>query len=188
MNVYDFDKTIYDGDSTLEYYFFCVKRYPAVLCCVPQQLYGLLKYKVGIIDKTQFKEEFYCFLYKIKNIDETIKAFWDSNQYKIKDWYKMQQKSDDLVISASPEFLLEEICKRINICNLIASRVDKKTGHYNGYNCYGIEKVKRYKEKYGKQNISCFYSDSKSDEPFALISEKAFMVSGNNIQPWQFLK
>lgn len=185
MNVYDFDKTIYDGDSTLEFYFFCMKRYPAVLCCVPKQLYGLFKYKLGIVDKTRFKEEFFCFLHKIESIDETIKDFWNINQYKIKDWYMIQQQSDDLIISASPEFLLVEICKRLKIYNLIASKVDKKTGRYNGYNCYGVEKVKRYKEKFGKQNINCFYSDSKSDEPMALISERAFIVSGNSIQPWQ---
>ena len=26
MNVYDFDKTIYDGDSTLDFYIFSVKK------------------------------------------------------------------------------------------------------------------------------------------------------------------
>ena len=185
MNVYDFDKTIYDGDSTLEYYFFCVKRYPAVLCCVPQQLYGLLKYKVGIIDKTQFKEEFYCFLYKIKNIDETIKAFWDSNQYKIKDWYKMQQKSDDLVISASPEFLLNEICRRLNIRLLLASQVNQKTGLFSGKNCYGEEKVNRFYQMFPDVKIDNFYSDSDSDLPMAKIAEQAYIVKKNEIIPWR---
>lgn len=26
MNVYDFDKTIYDGDSTIDFYLYCVKK------------------------------------------------------------------------------------------------------------------------------------------------------------------
>lgn len=31
MNVYDFDKTIYAGDSTIDFYLFCLKRQPAIL-------------------------------------------------------------------------------------------------------------------------------------------------------------
>ena len=31
MNVYDFDKTIYNGDSTLDFYFFCLKK--IYYCC-----------------------------------------------------------------------------------------------------------------------------------------------------------
>ena len=28
MNVYDFDKTIYRGDSTMDFWRYCLKRYP----------------------------------------------------------------------------------------------------------------------------------------------------------------
>ena len=29
MNVYDFDGTIYDGDSTFDFYKYCMKKHPA---------------------------------------------------------------------------------------------------------------------------------------------------------------
>ena len=58
MNVYDFDKTIYDGDSTVEFYFYCVLKKPVILLCIPRQLWGAFRYKLGWIDKTQFKEIF----------------------------------------------------------------------------------------------------------------------------------
>lgn len=31
MNVYDFDKTIYDGDSTLDFYFFHLRKVQCLL-------------------------------------------------------------------------------------------------------------------------------------------------------------
>ena len=31
MNVYDFDKTIYKGDSTLDFYFFCLRKKPIII-------------------------------------------------------------------------------------------------------------------------------------------------------------
>ena len=62
MNVYDFDKTIYNGDSTIEFYLYCVLKKPVILLCFPRQLWGAICYKLGFINKTQFKEIFYCFL------------------------------------------------------------------------------------------------------------------------------
>lgn len=30
-NIYDFDKTIYDGDSTVDFFLFCLKREPILI-------------------------------------------------------------------------------------------------------------------------------------------------------------
>ena len=35
MNIYDFDETIYDSDSTKDFYFYCLKKYPKILLSVP---------------------------------------------------------------------------------------------------------------------------------------------------------
>lgn len=184
MNVYDFDKTIYDGDSTLDFYFYCLKKYPGICCFWIRQLNSAVKYKVGIIDKTTFKEEFYSYFRAIDDIEKDVQEFWDLQESKIKTWYIACQKEDDLIISASPEFLLREICHRVGIRHLIASRVDMYTGKYQGVNCYGEEKVKRFKEKYAGERIDKFYSDSKSDQPLADTSVKAYLVKGDNIKEW----
>ncbi|MGN0515325.1 MAG: haloacid dehalogenase-like hydrolase [Lachnospiraceae bacterium] len=185
MNVFDFDKTIYDGDSTIDFYFYCIRKHPVLVFCLPYQVWCLIKYKIKIIDKTKFKEEFYCFLKKIDDVDSDIKKFWDLNQHKIKKWYLKIQQPDDLVISASPEFLLQEICKRIGICKLIASIVNEKTGKYTGINCYGEEKINRFKECFFDARIQNFYSDSKSDQPMANLAENAFIVNGDEIKEWK---
>lgn len=184
MNVYDFDKTIYDGDCTIDFYFYCLKKHPRIILCLPRQLFAAVKYKLKVIDKTKFKEKFYCFFKNIPNIDMELNSFWDKNGYKIKKWYKNQKKESDVIISASPEFLLYGICKRIGVNNLIASQVDKETGKYTGINCYGQEKTRRFYQKYPDEIIDEFYSDSYSDDPMAQLAQKSFIVSKNMIKKW----
>ena len=185
MNVYDFDKTIYNGDSTLDFYFFCLKKKPFILKQFPKQFYSAIRYKLKKITKTEFKEKFYTFLYDLDNIDNLLELFWNKNQNKIKDFYLKQKRDDDVIISASPTFLLEPICKKLNIKYLIASKVDKHTGKYTGTNCYGEEKVRRFNELFTNSPIDNFYSDSLSDTPIAKLARHAFLVSGNSIKKWK---
>lgn len=188
MNVYDFDKTIYDGDSTVDFYFYSIKRQPNLLKFLPYQAWAFLKYLFGFITKTQFKEKFFKVFSGIENIDVYINDFWSKNKHKIKKWYKATHLNDDVVISASPEFLLEPICKELNIKKLIASKVDKKTGNYSGENCYGEEKPKRFYEVYPNEKINVFYSDSLSDTPLKEISKSAFIVQKENLIEWDKYK
>lgn len=185
MNVYDFDKTIYKDDSTVDFYFFSLKRHPSIALLLPSLLYAALLWSLGKINKTAFKERFYKFLTKIDDIDSELELFWDLHERKIKDFYKKTQKADDVIISASPEFLLKPICARLGIQYLFASRVDKKTGRYDGVNCWGEEKVNRFYSAFGKDAvIDEFYSDSLSDTPLSDISKKSYIVTGENRVPW----
>jgi len=184
MNVYDFDKTIYNGDSTLDFYFFMLKKYPSSVFLLPKQISGFLKYKKDKISKTHFKEIFFSFLKKSSDINRDVTEFWDKNEHKIKDWYLRQQKHDDIIISASPEFLLNEICRRISIENLIASEVEPETGVFLSENCYGKIKTERLKNSFPDAEIKEFYSDSRSDEPMAKLAQRAFLVKNNDIKKW----
>ena len=184
MNVYDFDNTIYDGDCSIDFFLFCLKKHPQVVVYLPSQIFALIKYKLCIFSKLKFKEEFFSFLQSLNLPENDVKTFWNTNRYKIKSWYLNQKKDDDLIISASPDFLLNEICNRMNISNLIASEVDIKTGKFKSNNCYGREKRRRFEEKYPDDIIDKFYSDSESDHYLAHIAVKAFIVKGNNIEDW----
>ena len=62
MNVYDFDNTIYKGDSTRDFYFYSLKKFPLIIRFLPYQGYWFLKFILGIVNKTQFKEKMYGFL------------------------------------------------------------------------------------------------------------------------------
>ena len=184
MVVYDFDKTIYDGDSTLDFYLFCLKKKPLLARYIPFQLLALIKYLLGIFGKTKFKEHFYCFLKGSKNTDLLVNEFWKRNIGKIMPWYLRQKTEKDVIISASPEFLLKPACDKIGIQHLIASRVCPKTGAYSGENCYGAEKVIRFREVFGDSAISSFYSDSLSDAPLAEIAEHSYIVKKDSQEDW----
>jgi len=185
VNVYDFDNTIYKGDSTLDFYFFCVKKKPIILKYLPVQIGGYIAYKAKIVEKTIFKTKFFSFIKGIESIDKMVKLFWDYKQNNIKNWYIEKKLEDDVIISASPEFLLKEICIRLKIDNLIASDVDSKTGRFLSENCYGIEKVMRFSKEFPDGVIDEFYSDSYSDLPMAKISKKAFIVKGELVNEWK---
>ncbi len=184
MNVFDFDKTIYDGDSTVDFWKFCLKKCPKAKKHLFHTAVNGTKFVFGFMEKTNFKEDFYRFLAEIYEPEKLLSEFWDIHQVKIKQWYLDMQKKDDVIISASPEFLLSPICKRLNIKYLMASRVDIKTGKYDGVNCHGEEKVRRYKEKFPHVQIHEFYSDSYSDTPLAKLAFDPILVKGNDFEPW----
>lgn len=184
MNIYDFDGTIYDGDSTADFIKYCASRYKKAIITAPVTAGAFALFALNVYTKTQFKEKMYRFLRYIPDIDNAVNDFWDKHEKNIFSYYHENKKSDDIIISASPEFLLRPICERLGISRLIASRVDKHTGKYTGKNCWGDEKVIRLYDEYGISHCTEFYSDSLSDTPLAEIADKAFIVKNNNLSPW----
>lgn len=186
MNVYDFDGTLYDGDSTVDFYLFCARKHPGVLRALPQQAAGVFRYKLGRCTKTRMKQEFYSFFRYVPDIDEAVTGFWCSACGKLKRFYEDVRRPDDVVASASPEFLLLPACKMLGVNCLIASNVDKKTGMCKGENCRGAEKLRRIEEALGPDAIDAFYSDSKADIPAAAAARTAYLVKGNEVLAWPY--
>lgn len=186
---YDFDETIYHGDSTRDFIFYCLKRQPLLARYVFKWgWYALLWRVLHIKTKTQFKEKLYSFFVSIKDIDAYVEDFWAQNFGNIKPWYLKQKRADDIIISASPEFLLWPAVKRLELEHLLASRVDKKTGKYEGENCWGEEKVRRFYAYLPEGEIESFYSDSRSDTPMAKIAKgTSYLVNGDKITVWDKL-
>lgn len=184
MNVYDFDKTIYPRDSSIQFYIFNLKRNLSLIRFWPLQAVSFVRhYVLHQISKTEMKENFYTYFKGIKDIHHMVELFWNQNEKNIFPWYLKQKKEDDLIISASPEFLLKPICDRLSI-TLIASDVDPKSGKTIGENCYGAEKVVRLNALYPEAEIQDFYSDSYSDSPLANLAKKSFLVVKGELAPW----
>ena len=143
---------------------------------------------LGIYNKTKFKEKFYSYLKAIGDIDNLVDNFWSIKEVNIEKWYNLKNHDRDIIISASPEFLLEPICKKLKVRLLIGSRVDKRTGHYTGENCFGEEKVVRLNKVLKNYVIKEFYSDSLTDAPLANLGQKSFIVDKDNIIKWSDYK
>jgi len=184
MNAYDFDHCIYAGDCTIDFYRFCFKQKNSLLRYLPRQIWGLVLYAFGFIQKTAFKERFFSFLQGLEDRDALIAAFWATHKEKIYGWYRELQNENDLIISASPEFLLKPVCDLLGVKHLIASRVDPETGCFSGENNYGAEKPRRLMADLGLDAVDSFYSDSLSDAPMAQIAKTSFVVRHGALTPW----
>ena len=183
-NVYDFDKTIYDGDSSVHFFCYCMKRRPRMLLDLPALgVTALCRYVFHSVSTTQMKRRVYRFLNWLPDVDAAVADFWATHKKNLKPWYLAQRADSDLIISASPEFLLAPICRELGV-SLLASRVDRRTGEYDGINCHDTEKVRRMLEAYPDCEIDAFYSDSYADTPLAKRAARAYLVKGNRIHPF----
>lgn len=183
ITIYDFDHTIYDGDASVDFYLYSVLHRPILLKYVPYQAWHLLLYILGLHSRKSFKERFFVFLKSVKDTDVLVDRFWQRHIRKIKDWYLIRDHSNDVIISASPEFLLRSMGDHLSVYALIATKMDKKTGAIQGENCRGEEKVLRLESELGKVDVGSTYSDSLSDTPIFKLAKSAYVVRKNAIIP-----
>ena len=185
MNVYDFDNTILRGDSTARFFAWCLRRRPAMWRDAPAQAINGLLFLLKIRKKQDFKQRMLRFITLIGDVDAAVDAFWRDNINRVKAWYPPRHRADDVVISASPEFLIRPACQKLGIQVVIGSPVDKRTGQFLGPNCHGKEKVSRFRARFPGGRIEEFFSDSRSDLPLAELAAKAWLVKGERIVEWK---
>lgn len=186
MKVYDFDGTIYDGDSSKDFIMFVYRRHPSIMFTnIPRQIFSGIRYLFGKCSKEMLKEDIFSFISKLKNIDIEVQFFWDKHQKKIMEWYRARKETTDVIISASPCFLLENICEREGIRYLIATQMDKTSGKINGKNCKGREKVKRFCKLFPDAEIEEFYSDHMSDRYMAALAQKSYFIKRKRLVEWK---
>ena len=74
-DLYDFDKTVFNGESGSEFWLFCLKRHPSIIRFLPKQAVGLFgHYVFRKISKKHSKELFYSYL-KAIDAEEGSRAF-----------------------------------------------------------------------------------------------------------------
>ncbi len=186
VNVYDFDNTIYRGESTLNYYFFCVKHHPKLLRFVFIVLIELIKYKLCLVSEQQLMKlcEKYVisFLKDCPDAEKLAENFWEKNFHKIKSFYKEMHKENDVIISASFGFMLRPAMKRLGNKCLICSEVNLETGKIERL-CFRRNKIDLFKYLCGGE-IENFYTDSLNDMPLMKCAKNAFIVKGEKIERW----
>ena len=187
MNVYDWDNTIYRGDSTYGFIRFLYVKRPKTMLNIPRTTVCGLLFVLHIMPKMTFKQNLFHMFTYVDDMEAAVDEFTSTRMNHVKKWYKDKQKEDDVVISASPEFLIRSFCEKTGIKTCMASPVDMHTGKYieGGINCHGKEKVRRFYEVFPEGKIDEFYSDSYSDTPLARLARKAYLVKGEKLLPWK---
>lgn len=184
MNVYDFDQTIFYPDSSYCFVMYCLRHYPrAVLHALPATCYMGAAHLMGKASTQKLKEKVFSFLPRLDDVEGIVQEFWVQHEANVEPWYLEQKRDDDLIISASPEFLLRPIAEKLDFA-LLATPMDPYTGKIRGWNCHDVEKVRRFREAYPDAQVEAFYSDSLSDSPMAELARQAFLVKKGALLPW----
>lgn len=185
MNVYDFDNTIYDGETLVDFALYYIKTDPRIWKYVPKLLWIAFKDKFHLFTVEEALKAYASFLegylITLDDIQENVIKFWDKNECKIKPWYKDVQRDDDIVVSGTTDFLLDEIMKRMGIKNYVGSAIDMETGKFIRL-CFLENKVKIFNELFPDAHIDNFYTDSMNDKAMMDIADHVFFVDGDKIE------
>lgn len=184
MNVYDFDNTIYDGESAVDFFKLCVKKNKKLLRLFPLMMIKLIKYKMCLVTAEEIEkyigkysaEIFSSFL----DIEKLTDEFWKNNFKKIKEFYMSTKRDDDIILSASFDFLLKEPTQRLGIKNVISSKVDLENKKLVNL-CYKEKKVDFLKPYIKDGEEITFFTDSMNDRAMIDFADHAFMVKGERL-------
>lgn len=185
MNVYDFDNTIYDGESMIHLFLFYFKKHPRLIKYFPDVFRILARYKKGEVTIDDMLNKYAPVIAQetavILDVENDAVEFWNKHQKKIKPFYKEIQQPDDIIITASPDYTMNEICRRIGVNNLICTVYDAEKNAIT-FMCLKENKVRGFRERYPDAQIDNFYTDSpENDKPLIDISKNAFLVKGSKI-------
>ncbi len=186
MNVYDFDNTIYDGESVFDLFLFYVRRDPGLLRLLPKVLIAFAKYKRGKVTAEAFLRENAALveskLREIPDIEGDMRAFWDEHMRKIKPFYDGLRRDDDWIVTAAPDFSMREVCRRLGVRNCVSSRVDLETCRILHFNLRE-RKIDAFLEACPDAQIDAFYTDSPAnDAPLIEMAAHAYVVRGSRIK------
>lgn len=186
LDIYDFDQTIVPFDSGSLFAFYCLLHYPWTVICLPLIAVCFILMRLGLMSFTNFKKTCFMFVPLIP-LDRAVKRFWDRHEKEVHPWF-LNRKRECAVISASPDFLLNEIAERLSIKYLICTRHSRKSGVIIGENCRGEEKVRRFREQFPDARVIDVYSDSfKHDRAiFSLAQGQCYHINKSIPEPFDY--
>ncbi len=178
MNVYDFDETIFTGDSE-DYFFAYLFKKPGFFWDQVRYRWYELLFKCKLVSKTKAREAEYSLLRKIDDLDGLLADYWDQHERHMKSWYAAVKRPDDVIASATPRFLMEPIVARLGLTGLVATEMDPRTGKIHGEFAAGPYKVDQFRKQFSLDEIDEFYSDTYSDHFLAEYAKRAYVVHGD---------
>ncbi len=184
MRVFDFDNTIYDGESMLDFYLFSIKYNPKVIKYLFAALFHFAKYKLGRTTLADLEKagEKYAENYakEFDDLDKLVSDFWDKHMKKLKSWYKPEP--EDVIVTASFNIIMDELCRRLGIENCICSVFNRETRQVEHIN-FHTNKKQVFQQIFGESaKVDSFYTDNSFDAPMIEIAQHAYIVKGDSIK------
>ncbi len=188
LALFDFDGTISTKDSLLHFTAFAKGRlvFLTGICCLAPIL---ILQKIGLLGAQKTKEFYLSWFFKNMGAASFNKAAEVYVSQKINDiiipsavekinWH-LKNGHRVIIVSASPEDYLKLWCDRLNI-ECIATKLKKQdgklTGHIEGRNCKGEEKVRRIKAEVSIAGYTEIfgYGNSSGDKEMLALCTKPF--------------
>lgn len=196
LAIFDIDFTITKKETLMELFKFMIHEDCKNIKFVPRAVFCGLMFVLKIYDERKTKETFLKFLDGIEaeELARIVKKYYKERLSKI--LYKdaidkikeLKSKGYKIyLISASPEFYLNEMYAIKEVDKIIGTKFTIKDGRFirsmDGENCKGAEKVKRLKEELEKEKIevdfknSYMFSDSLSDKPLFDLVGNPYLIN-----------
>lgn len=182
---FDFDGTLYDGDSFIDFALFAVGR-KKLLVSILANLHWLTGWKMGFVQNERAKQKLFYSLFSGMSYESFLKkcdSFSKIIELKIKDHtlslLKQHKEKGHLiyVISASPAEWISPWAEKIEVDGVIGTGLKIEegavTGEFSTLNCYGGEKVRRLVELEPdrSQYELWAYGDSRGDKELLAFSD-----------------
>lgn len=204
LGIFDVDFTITKKETLMQFFKYMIHKDKKNIKFLPRAIFLGIMYGIGIYDEKKVKETFLKFIDGIdeKELSYIVKEFYSDVLSNIlyEDAIKMMRELKSkgykiYLISASPEFYLNEFYSFKEVDKIIGTKFKFKDGKFiremDGYNCKGEEKVRRLMEELKKDNIevdfkeSYMFSDSLSDKPLLDLVGHPYLINfkkKNNIE------
>lgn len=180
IDVYDFDGTLYHGDSTVDFVRHCLLRHPALLLSLPALLGAGVGALTGRTSLTEAKSALFGEMAKRFDLEAEAARFWarPDIREKLYPWFQSARRDLPVVVaSASPEFELKHAAALLGDVTLVGTRC-APDGRLVGRNCKGEEKLRRIREAVGEFSVRAMYTDdAKADAPLLAAAEERYIVS-----------
>lgn len=207
LAIFDIDYTLTRKETSMELYKYMLKKDKKLIRYLPSHIFTGLFYCIKFYSASKTKERFLRFLNGTdeKELRELMKDFYNNQIMNvlyedgikaIKDFKANGYKV--YLISASPEFYVNEFYNIEGVDKVIGTRFEINNGKFNskvvGENCKGEEKVKRLKEELKRDNIevdyknSYMFSDSLSDLPLLNLVGNGYLINYRKKSNFEILR
>ena len=179
MKAFDFDNTIYRGESSIDLAVYMIRNNKKIILYLPMIFTNLVKYKLCMIGREEMETILNDFCQAVMEdkdeVPRIIERFWQTHAHKLNERILKLIGPEDIIITAGPDVLINGIRDRLHTDHIISSEVDLNSGRFTYLN-FKDNKVRRYKELYGDTPIDVFYTDSYNDRALMEISDRVYLV------------
>lgn len=182
MKVYDFDGSIYQGNLIWDFYRFCLRRQPRLLCSLPHAVWCALCACFGARPWDDVWAQLYASLLGLSDAPRLAEQFWsEARRARLNPAYLERQAQGDLLLSRAPEYLFAPLKQSLGM-SILGAHWDLHGGFHA--NREGAERLRRIRALAPEQELTLFWGSRLTDHALAMKALRRYYVRGKRRQDW----